>query len=247
MRTIIYRKGFLLTIVFIGLLFSSCKAQRSGDTKILVFSKTVEWHHESIPAANEALLKLAKENNIAVDTTTNSNHFRDEYLKKYAAVVFLSTTGDVLNEVQEAAFMRYIQSGGGFVGIHGASDTEHEWEWYGKLVGGYFKNHPDVQEAVLKVVDNTHSSTEKLPNKWKRTDEWYNFIKLNKDVNVLITIDESTYEGGENGNSHPMAWYHNYDGGRAFYTALGHSEEAFTEPLFLQHLLGGIKYAIGEK
>lgn len=247
MLKLIYIKRFLLSYLFISLLFSSCKAQRSGNTKILVFSKTAEWHHESIAAGNDALLKLAEENNFVVDTTTNANLFKDDYLQKYAAVVFLSTTGDVFNKDQEGALMRYIQSGGGFVGIHGASDTEHEWKWYGQLIGGYFKNHPDVQEAVLEVVDNKHPSTEMLPKKWKRTDEWYNFIELNKDVNVLITIDEDTYDGGENGDSHPMAWYHTYDGGRVFYTALGHSDQAFSEPLFLQHLLGGIRYVIGKK
>ncbi|MCL6217014.1 ThuA domain-containing protein [Zunongwangia sp. M21534] len=216
------------------------------DTRILVFSKTAEWHHESIPAGNKALIKLGEENKILVDTTTASSFFNEDNLRKYAAVVFLNTTGDVLNDEQEEAFMQYIQSGGGFVGIHGASDTEHDWEWYGELVGGYFKNHPDIQEAVLHVVDKKHPSTEMLPNNWVRTDEWYNFRNLNKEVNLLITIDEESYNGGENNKLHPMAWYHSFDGGRAFYTALGHSEEAFSEPLFLEHLLGGINYAIGE-
>ncbi|WP_249600003.1 ThuA domain-containing protein [Zunongwangia pacifica] len=245
MNKIISLKG-LLIVFLISVCVSSCKAQHLEDTRILVFSKTAEWHHESIPAGNKALIKLGEENKILVDTTTASSFFNEDNLRKYAAVVFLNTTGDVLNDEQEEAFMQYIQSGGGFVGIHGASDTEHDWEWYGELVGGYFKNHPDIQEAVLHVVDKKHPSTEMLPNNWVRTDEWYNFRNLNKEVNLLITIDEESYNGGENNKLHPMAWYHSFDGGRAFYTALGHSEEAFSEPLFLEHLLGGINYAIGE-
>lgn len=241
--------GFKSNCLGILLAFAtySCGVQHSEDPKILVFSKTVEWYHESIPAGNKALMQLGADNGIKVDTTTNSELFTDRNLEGYSAVVFLSTTGDVFNEEQQEALKKYLRNGGGFVGIHGASDTEHDWEWYGKLVGGYFKNHPEIQEAVLQVVDKAHPSTAHLPAQWIRTDEWYNFTNLNKDVNVLITIDEDSYEGGENGQPHPMAWYHNYDGGRVFYTALGHGAENFKEPMLLQHILGGIEYAIGKK
>ncbi|HZF63613.1 MAG TPA: ThuA domain-containing protein, partial [Chitinophagaceae bacterium] len=228
------------------LLLSSCQKKREGKPRILVFSKAADFYHTSIPTGVAALQKLAQQNNIDVDTTTDAAYFHADSLKRYAAVVFLNTTGNVLNQYQEVAFERYIQSGGGFVGIHSATDTEYDWGWYGRLVGAYFEGHPKVQPAVLRVVDNTHPATKDLPKEWKRTDEWYNFKKLNKDVKVLLTIDEKTYEGGKNGDHHPMSWYHEYDGGRAFYTELGHTDETFAEPLYLKHLLGGIQYAIGD-
>ncbi|WP_347343782.1 ThuA domain-containing protein [Mucilaginibacter sp. JRF] len=214
--------------------------------RVLVFAKTAGFHHSSIPKGLNAIIKLGTENNFDVDTTTNAKAFTEDNLKKYAAVVFLSTTGDVLNQYQEADFERYIQAGGGFVGIHAATDTEYGWGWYGRLVGGYFKSHPAPQQAVLNVVDKNHLSTKHLPDTWTRTDEWYNFKKLNPDVKVLINIDEKSYKGGENGAKHPMAWYHDFDGGRAFYTEFGHTDESYADPQYLQHVLGGIKYAIGD-
>ncbi len=236
----------LRLFVFALVLFAcySCKS-RSGSPKVLVFSKTAGFRHSSIPVAREALVKLGQENGFLVDTTENADYFTEDSLKNYAAVIFLSTTGDVLNHYQEADFERYIQAGGGFVGIHAASDTEYDWPWYGRLVGGYFVSHPQIQEAKLRVLDKDHPSTEHLPDEWVRSDEWYNFKNLNPDVKVLMDIDESSYEGGQNGDEHPMAWYHEVDGGRAFFTALGHTEESYEEELFLKHLLGGIKYAIG--
>ncbi|MCC9137830.1 ThuA domain-containing protein [Pontibacter silvestris] len=234
--------------VFLVLLLicCSCSNKRPGKPKVLVFSKTSGFHHSAIADGNTAIIKLGEENGFEVDTTTNASYFQEDSLKQYAAVVFLSTTGDVLNHYQEADFERYIQAGGGFVGIHAATDTEYDWGWYGRLVGAYFVSHPRPQEAVLNVVNRNHASTEHLPEQWKRTDEWYNFDKLNKNVNVLIAIDEKSYEGGTNGDMHPMAWYHDYEGGRAFYTELGHTEESYQNPQYLQHILGGIQYAIGD-
>lgn len=235
-------------IAFIAwfILFAGTSCNSSSDTaRVLVFSKTAAYQHASIPRANEAIMQLGDAHGFGVDTTTDARYFTDDSLKQYAAVVFLSTSGNVLDHYQEAAFERYIQSGGGFVGIHAATDTEYDWGWYGRLVGAYFEDHPAIQEARLQVVDASRPSTQHLPAQWISTDEWYNFKNLNKDVNVLITIDESSYEGGRNKEEHPMAWYHEYDGGRAFYTALGHTEEAYADSLYLQHLLGGIQYAIG--
>lgn len=140
-----------------------------------------------------------------------------------------------------------MNAGGGYVGVHAASDTEYEWPWYGQLVGGYFESHPKTQNATLQVKNPNHPSTKHLPQLWTRTDEWYNFKNLNPKVNVLLTIDESSYEGGKNGSHHPMAWFHEFDGGRAFYTALGHTEASYKDPLFLKHLTGGILYVIGDK
>ncbi|GAB2672489.1 hypothetical protein GCM10027036_27360 [Flavihumibacter cheonanensis] len=243
----------ILVLVVSGLIFLPSCNSRPGKPKILVFSKTAGFYHNSIPDGMAAIQKLGAENGFDVDTTRDAAYFNEDSLRNYSAVVFLSTTGDVLNHYQEAAFERYIQAGGGYVGVHAAADTEYDWGWYGRMVGGYFLDHPgitdtfpNVQEGVLKVVDNNHAATKHLPADWKRTDEFYSYKKMNKDVSVIMKIDEKTYNGGKNGDDHPMSWYHEYDGGRAFYTALGHTKESFGEEAFLKHLLGGIQYAIGK-
>ncbi|HXI01409.1 MAG TPA: ThuA domain-containing protein [Sphingobacteriaceae bacterium] len=237
---------FLSTIVLVLIYsFNTIQIPKSKP-RILVFSKTSGFRHTSIPAGKEALLKLAREQGYLVDVTEDAKYFNEDSLKKYSVVVFLSTTGNILNSAQQASFERYIQAGGGFVGIHAAADTEYDWPWYGKLVGGYFLSHPKIQKAIINVVDNKDSSTSHLPSKWEVTDEWYNYKNLNTNTHVLLSLDEKSYTGGKNGNYHPIAWYHNYDGGRAFYTGLGHTEESFKDPLFIKHLAGGIKYAIGQ-
>ncbi|PMD94409.1 glycosyl hydrolase [Siphonobacter sp. BAB-5405] len=214
--------------------------------RILVFSKTAAFYHTSIPSGIAALQKLGQENGFEVDTTKNATLFTEDNLKKYQAVIFLSTTGNVLDPDQQVAFERYIQAGGGYVGIHAATDTEYNWPWYNKLAGAYFASHPRQQNAGIDVLDKKHPSTSFLPDRWERYDELYNFKNINPDVKVLMNLDEDSYEGGTNGSNHPFAWYHDYDGGRAFYTAGGHTNESFSEPLFLKHLLGGIQYAMGD-
>ncbi len=240
-------KQLLLSVCL--LLFLSSNVLAKKNYRVLVFSKTSGFHHDAIPDGIAAIEKLGKENGFAVDTTTDSTKFNTDNLKKYNAVIFLSTTMNVLGDAEQAAFEKYIQSGGGYVGVHAATDTEYDWPWYNKLVGAQFKSHPKQQEAVLNVIDSTFIATKHLPRTWKRWDEWYNFksLQLDNNVHVLITIDESSYTGGENGNFHPMSWYHEFDGGRAFYTELGHTKESYKDPLYLQHLLGGIEYAIGKK
>ncbi len=240
-------KTYLAALFAFGIfLFSNC-SKYDPPPRVLVFSKTSGYRHASIPDGVAALRKLCKENGIWLDSTENAADFTEQNLKKYATVIFLSTTGDVLDRDQEIAFERYIQAGGGFVGIHAATDTEYGWKWFGGLSGAYFQSHPKQQDATLKILDHNHLSTKCLPgDTWKRFDEWYNFKEINPAVNVLLTIDETSYTGGENSANHPMAWYHEYDGGRAFYTALGHTNESFREPLFLQHVLGGLIYAIGK-
>ena len=237
-------KNKLLAGLIVLLFLSACN--QSHQTRILAFSKTAGYRHASITNGKTALLKMGAENNWIVDTTEDASVFTEDNLKNYAAVIFLSTTGNVLNNDQEIAFERYIQAGGGFVGIHSATDTEYDWIWYAKMVGGNFESHPKPQQAKLIVVDKNHPSTKHLSDGWSRTDEWYNFKNLNKDVHILLKIDETSYEGGTMNNDHPMAWYHEYDGGRAFYTELGHTEESYTDPIYLKHVLGGIQYAIGE-
>ncbi len=217
----------------------------ASKPRILVFTKTKGYYHESIPAGVAAIIKLGKENNFSVDTTSDARYFAEDSLKNYSAVIFLSTTGNVLNADQQVAFERYIQAGGAYMGIHAATDTEYDWPWYNKLAGAYFASHPKQQKATIDVIDKNHPATSFLPDKWERFDEWYNFKSVQPDIKVLANLDETSYEGGQMGDKHPFVWYHDFDGGRAFYTGGGHTKESYTDALFLKHLLGGIKYAIG--
>lgn len=231
----------------IALIILQHSAFAKSDPSILVFSKTKGYRHASIEEGKKAIIELGHLNHYTVDTTENAAMFTERNLKKYAAVIFLSTTGDVLNDAQQSAFERYIQAGGGFVGIHAATDTEYDWPWYGKLVGAYFVSHPKVQEAKFVIKDRKHPSTKFLTDSvWMHTDELYNFKNINPDLKVLITIDESSYQGGTNGNFHPFSWYYDFDGGRAFYTSMGHPKECWADEKFLNHLTGGLKYAIGK-
>ncbi|MDO6819376.1 ThuA domain-containing protein [Zobellia sp. 1_MG-2023] len=245
------KKTVSILVLMVGLILAGCgdgNQKREGKPKVLVFSKTSGWKHKSIPAGIAAIQKLGGEQGFEVDTTKNSELFNEDNLKQYSAIIFLSTTLNVLDAKQEAAFERYIQAGGGFVGVHAAADTEYDWGWYTKLVGAQFRSHPKgTPEADFIVTDKNFGATEFFTDSvWHRSDEIYNYNKLNPDVHVVMTVDESTYEGGTNGDYHPFAWYHEYDGGRAFYTGAGHTDETFSEELFLKHLLGGINYAIGE-
>ena len=236
----------LSIICLLSLTIASCSNKRSSKPTVLVFSKTGGFHHESIPVGIKAIQALGLTNGFSVDTTTDAAKFVEDSLKKYAALVFLNSTGELLTGNQEIALERYMQAGGGFVGIHAATDAEYDWSWYVSMIGASFKGHPAQQEATLVINDKTHPSTNTLPATWSRKDEWYNFKNISKDIKVLMSIDEKSYQGGEHGANHPMAWYHSFDGGRVFYTELGHTNESYTEPLFLQHILGGIKYAMSD-
>jgi type 1 glutamine amidotransferase len=227
-------------------LFLACARTGESAGRVLVFSKTAAFRHDSIPDGIAAIRNLGEEHGFAVDATEDASVFEDARLAPYGAVVFLSTTGDILDGGQQAAFERYIAAGGGFVGVHSASDTEYDWPWYGGLVGVYIKSHSSVQPAAIAVSDRVHPSTRALPAIWRRSDEWYDFRENPRGrVHVLATIDESSYSGGQMGADHPIAWCRFYEGGRAWYTALGHTRESYTEPLFLRHLLGGIRFAAG--
>lgn len=216
-----------------------------ADYSVLVFSKTTGWRHDSIEAGIEAIRKLGQENGFEVTATEDAGHFTAGQLSAYDAVIFLNTTETIFEDPQREAFKTYIQNGGGYVGVHSAADTEYEWDWYGRLAGAWFESHPEIAEAELRVVDAGHRTTEFLPDPWTRTDEWYNFGYMNEEVNVLLKLDTESYEGSEHPGDHPIAWYHEFDGGRAFYTGLGHTIESYSEPLFLRHLLEGIQYAAG--
>ena len=214
--------------------------------RVLVFSRTLGFRHDSIPDGVAALTELGRSNGFAVEATEDAAAFTPSNLSRYRVVVFLSTTGEVLAGGQQDALRGFVRSGGGFAGIHSAADTLYDWPWYGGLVGAYFKQHPAIQSARIRVEDRAHPSTLSLPDPWTRRDEWYDFrANPRPGVHVLLNLDESSYGGGSMGADHPIAWCHEYDGGRAWYTALGHVSEAYGDPIFRGHLLGGIRYVAG--
>ncbi|MBL7471843.1 ThuA domain-containing protein [Robertkochia sediminum] len=216
----------------------------SGE-RVLVFTKTEGYRHGSISDGVSLIRRLGRKNGFAVDRTENAADFNEDELSKYDLVIFLSTTGDVLNQVQEKAFENYIENGGNFMGIHAAVDTEYDWPWYGALVGAYFRSHPKVQPAKLRIVDNTHPATSFLPDPWERTDEWYDLKDLKDDLRILITLDEDSYQGGRMGDFHPFAWCREFGDSRSFYTAGGHTGGAYKEPFFEKHILEGILWCLG--
>ncbi|MBZ6101451.1 ThuA domain-containing protein [Streptomyces olivaceus] len=215
--------------------------------KVLVFSKTAGFRHDSIPEGIAALKELGTPAGIQVTATEEAGQFTTNNLAKYDAVAFLSTTGDVLNADQQTAFENYIKNGGGYMGIHAAADTEYDWEFYGGLVGAYFHSHPAIQQATVRVEDHDHPATAHLDDAWERTDELYNYrTNPREQAKVLATLDETTYEGGTMKGDHPIAWCQSYGGGRSFYTGLGHTKESYADESFRGHLLGGMQYATGQ-
>jgi type 1 glutamine amidotransferase len=208
--------------------------------RILAITKTAGFHHDSIPAAVSA---LRSQRRFAVDATTDASRLNGRDLARYKAVVFLLTTGDVLDTAQQRAFEHYIRGGGGYVGIHSAADTEYDWPFYGRLMGAYFKSHPAVQSATVHVVD-AFAATARLPQEWTRTDEWYDFgANPRVRVRVLATVDESTYTGGTMGTDHPLVWCHHLEKGRAWYSGMGHTAESWADPVFRRHVMLGIRFA----
>ncbi|MDG4863178.1 ThuA domain-containing protein [Streptomyces sp. T-3] len=229
---------------------SSKAPEESGaqaDGKVLVFTKTAGFRHDSIPDGIAAVKDLGTANGFAVDATEDAGAFTPSNLAQYEAVVWLSTTGDVLNSEQQRAFEGYIKGGGAYVGVHAAADTEYDWAFYGGLAGAYFQSHPAIQQATVDVEDRGHPATGHLGAAWQRTDEWYNYRSNPRDrAHVLASLDESSYSGGSMNGDHPIAWCQNYQGGRSFYTGGGHTKESYADPAFRQHLLGGIRWAIGD-
>jgi type 1 glutamine amidotransferase len=219
--------------------------------RVLVFSKTTGFRHDSIPAGIAAIRRLGREHAFAVEQTEEEGAFTDRNLARYRALVFLSTTGEpIARQDHRRAFRRYIRRGGGFLGIHAASDSFTRWPWYVGLVGAGFRRHaPGTSAASVVVEDRSAPATRGLPPVWRRVDEWYAFrSNPRRRVHVLATIDERTYHPPRDaamGADHPIAWCHRYDGGRSVYTAMGHTSGSYREPLFAAHLLGAIEMAAG--
>ncbi|MCB0686027.1 MAG: ThuA domain-containing protein [Saprospiraceae bacterium] len=220
---------------------------------VLLFSKTAGFHHVSINEGVDAITALGKRHHFMVDWQESADVFNPKNLERFQVIIFLNTTGDILNEEQQKAMEEFIRSGKGFVGIHSAADTEYEWDWYTKMLGRMFKIHPKIQTAKLRVVNGNFPGMETMPNSRIWTDEWYQYQEeLSDDLNYLIRVDENTFNAkvqwGDNigegmGDFHPMAWYHQYDGGRAYYTGLGHVPATFSDPIFLDQLAGAIWWA----
>jgi uncharacterized protein len=212
----------------------------------LVLSRTTGYRHESIAAGVAALGELGPTAGLTVESTEDTGAFTPTGLRAYAVVVFLNTSGDLFDDAQRAAFEAYVRGGGGFVGVHCAAATELDWPFYRWLVGAAFVDHPDVAPATIRVVDRTHPATAHLGPRWSRVDEWYNFDAVPRaGVRVLLRLDEASYPGGTMGADHPVAWCHDEAGGRACYTALGHTVEAYAEPALRAHLLGALAWAAG--
>ncbi|MDC2957790.1 ThuA domain-containing protein [Streptomyces gilvifuscus] len=233
--------------LLLGCVSGPAASHPAEGKRVLVFSKTAGFRHDSIPDGVAAVRQLGSEGGFTVDATEDATAFTAKNLRRYDAVVFLSTTGDVLDAAQQSAFEGYIRHGGGYVGVHAAADTEYDWAFYGGLAGAYFQSHPAIQPATMDVEDRAHPATSGLARTWSRTDEWYNYRSNPRDrAHVLASLDESSYTGGTMNGDHPIAWCQNYRGGRAFYTGGGHTKESYAEPAFRQHLLGGIRWAVGD-
>lgn len=225
---------------------TSAPAQSNDGPALLVYSHTNGYRHQAIPEGIDALQSLGDEHGWTVEATEDSTAFRSDRLAEVDVVVFLNTTHDVVGPDGQKALRTFVEDGGGFVGIHSAADTEYDWPWYGRLVGAYFDGHPEIQEATVHVEKDDHPSTQMLPEEWPRRDEWYNYKSNPRDsVTVLLTLDESTYEGGTMGDDHPIAWYHTVKDGRSWYTGGGHTAASYSDPDFRAHLVGGIHWAAG--
>lgn len=251
--------GIKLSILFI--MFSSLVTAQK-QFKVLLITETGGWYHESIETGVIAINELAATHNFEVNRQQNAQKITEDKLKNYDAIIFLSTTGNIFDETEKLAFQKFIQSGKGFVGIHAASDTEYNWEWYTRLVGRIFLRHPRQQTAKLKILNHDFPGLESFPNTLLWTDEWYEFgPEKISGLKYLITVDPKTYETSivskeknPKGNTtdqpeqaikdfYPISWYHEFDGGRSFYTALGHIDNVYRNHWFLEHLYGGIYYA----
>ena len=233
--------------ILLAILFFNASFGFAQEKNVLVFYKTEGFFHQSIPKGIKTIGELGKKHNFKLEETKNAENFTKGALQKYSLVIFLNTTGNVLDLQQKKTFEDYITNGGSYFGIHASADTEHDWAWYGKLVGAYFKNHPKITKAEITVKAPDHPTVSHLPKTWTRVDEWYNFKNINPEITVLLNLEEHSYKGGEHGENHPIAWYRELDGGgRSIYTGGGHTEDAYDEPEFREHLLQCILFALGD-
>ena len=237
----------LALVLSLGLVACSGSAPAEDERYgVLVFTRTAGFRHDSIPAGVEAFRAIGANNGFTVTATDDPAVFTADSLARFTVVVFLSTTGDVLDADQQAALQAYVEGGHGWVGVHSASDTEYDWPFYGQLVGARFARHPKVQPVTVTIEDPGHPATANLPRTWRITDEPYDFrTNPRADVRVLATLDESTYTGGRMGADHPIAWSRSVGSGRSFYVGLGHPAALYADLDFRLLLLGAVLYAGG--
>ena len=212
----------------------------NNSFSILVITETEGWVHESIGSGLNLIEDIANKNNFNVYYSDDSSIITHDNLKNFNSIIFLNTTGNILSNKEQNVMEEFIRSGRGFLGVHSAADTEYDWDWYGNLVGAYFRSHPDVMSAKILTVEN--KITDHLDSEWRIEDEWYNFNYTNENIKILLNLDESSYEGGDHPDYHPITWYHEYDGGRSFYTGLGHTNEVYKDNRFIKLLEKGILY-----
>ena len=212
-------------------------------TDILIYSRTDLPHHPSIPVGVGALLQLSSRIGLRAVPTEDPSWFTREEARRIRGVILLNTACDGMSDGQRAGLQATVRSGGGIVAIHAASYFETEWEWYERMIGARFAGHPEPQIATVRVADPSHPATEHMPEAWSHFDEWYNFREVPRGVRILATVDEGSYKGGAHGAHHPVIWCHSFDGGRVFYTALGHTVECFTDEVYLDHVAGAIRWA----
>ena len=217
----------------------NCSSNNSYS--VLVITETKGWVHDSIESGLKLIQNIGNKNNFNVYHSDNSSVITYKNLKEIKTIIFLNTTEEILTDVEQKVMESFIRSGKGFVGVHAAADTEYNWQWYGKLVGAYYRNHPEVMNG--KILTINHKITNHLDSEWEIEDEWYNFDYVNYDINILLNLDEDSYIGGEHPDYHPITWYHEYDGGRSFYTGLGHTKEVYEDERFIKLLEKGILYA----
>ncbi len=236
------RHTFACGLTLLSMLCAPFANAQDGG-RILIFSKTAKFRHDAIPTAVQTLKAMAEEQGLQAETSEDATQFNDGNLARYRAVVFTSTTGDVLDDNEQAAFERYIRNGGGYMGVHAAADTEYDWAWYGRLIGAWFRNHPPgLQTTRIQPERNNLASG----TAWSVRDELYNFRDNPRPrVQVLATLDESLYQGGTMGADHPISWCHAFDGGRSWYTGLGHDAALYRTQQFLAQLRQGLRYATG--
>jgi type 1 glutamine amidotransferase len=228
-----------------------------AEPRVLVYQKNGKgFVHDNLAASAAAIRELGKQYGFGVDVSTNSAVFADETLKTYQALIFANSNNEAFeNNEQRTAFQRYIMRGGGFVGIHSSTGSERQWAYFQQLQGAKFLRHSPLQKFTIDVVDRTHPANAHLDSTWTWADECYFFTNLNPGIKVLLAVDTNSLKDpklatapGQKANGvFPLAWYHEFDGGREFYTSLGHKIEYYSDPVFRKHLLGGIRWVMGEK
>lgn len=249
MRT---KVSFIAT-VFITLVLSCAFG---AEPRVLVYQKNGKgFVHDNLAASAATIQELGKQNGFGVDVSTNAAVFSDENLKKYRALIFANSNNEAFeNDEQRAAFQRFVRDGGGFMGIHSSTGSERQWIWFQQMQGAKFLRHAPLQKFTVNVIEPSHPSTAHLGGTWAWEDECYFFTNVNSGIKVLLSADTSSLKdsklasapGQKSNGVFPLAWYHEFDGGRVFYTSLGHKIEYYSEPAFRKHLLGGIRWVMGD-